>query len=180
MKEFHHILMTASVVLCSLSPFAWSQGHEKEHEAHRLKSTEVILGAIDIRLTPQRLEDNGITFEYAASIALEEGNRLYLRARAIAAAALLGGEAAQVLLNEIAGQDEHLEIRRQAIVSLSKVFGRKDPRRVHDELTALRVVCPVELQRRIDIERDWLTTLIQPPADAQGQGQTLLTVGGVQ
>ena len=162
----YRLLSATFAVLCTMISPALSQNHSHQHSTEKVDPVRVILGALDIRLTPELMDTHGITFAQAAEVALDQGAGLYLRVRALAGAAMVGEEAAHVLLKDIVEGDEHIEIRRQAIISLSRIFGRQTPRVVALELRALMPACPDSLQARIEHETAWLDTL--PSAPKQG------------
>ena len=158
-------LITAMLIMIVVHSPALSHNDVGSSGLNTMPSARIVLGALDIRLTPALLTAHGITFSTAAEVALDENANLYLRARALSGAAMVGGEAAHTLLIELARSEDHIELRRQAIISLSKVFGRQTPRQVALELSALIAVCPETLHERIQREVDWLDTLPEPSAE---------------
>ena len=121
-------------VMLILADTAWSQSPDSTELQTVEHQARLLLGAVDIQLTPQRLKALGLTFEEAASVAMDTEARLYLRVRGVSAAAMLEQEAAHTFLVHLASSNDHIEVRRQAIISLSKIFGRKSPRRISAEL----------------------------------------------
>jgi len=87
---------------------------------------EVVIAAIDIRLTPETVVESGITITLAQELALDPEATPYVRARAVSALAALGGEAARQVIEVVAVMDPHHMVRAQAYVSLARAFGPWD------------------------------------------------------
>ena len=108
-------------LLCLISLSLWWPSTLMAHP-----KAEVVLAAIDIRLTPETVVDAGITVSMAEAHALDPSASPYLRARAVSALAALGNEAARHIIEVVAQIDTHRLVRAQAYTSLARVFGPWD------------------------------------------------------
>ncbi len=89
-------------------------------------AAEVVIAAIDIRLTPEIVVESGITVTLAQDLALDPETTPYVRARAVSALAALGGEEARRVIEVVAVMDPNRMVRAQAYVSLARAFGPWD------------------------------------------------------
>lgn len=94
------------------------------------KSAELLLGAIDVLLTPENIQKAGLTEAWATAVVDDAGARRYLRARAVGALALMQTPTARARIEHAALADADDEIRIQAVISLARAFGPADREQV--------------------------------------------------
>lgn len=96
----------------------------------------MLVDAIDIPLTPETVAAAGLSEAHAAALAADPDGRRYTRVRAVGALGVLGTPSARELVERLAVTDADELVRAQALVSLSRVWGRSDREAVVDFLTA--------------------------------------------
>jgi len=121
---------------------------------------EVVIAAIDIRLTPETVVESGITVALAQRLAFDPNAKPYVRARAVSALAALGTDHARQILEIVAVMDAHEGVRAQAYVGLSRAFGPWDRAGVSSFLMEGLALDEGTVTRRIQAE---LRRLAQGP-----------------
>jgi hypothetical protein len=101
----------------------------------------VLLGAIDVPLTPETLAAAGLDEARATAVARDATARRYLRVRAAGALGVLGTDGARRTLEALAAEDADVEVRIQAVTALARVWAPRDPA-VAERLRALRTNAP--------------------------------------
>lgn len=132
--------LTALALLAALSGPAVAAPPAPTPEA------EMLLGAIDVMITPATLKQAGITEAWATAVVDDIKARRYLRARAIGALAIIGTDSARARIERAASADHDLEIRIQAVISLARAFGPADEERVNGFLKGLAPEAPEALR----------------------------------
>ncbi|MCA9537813.1 MAG: hypothetical protein KC620_02930 [Myxococcales bacterium] len=89
-------------------------------------SAELLLRAIDIPLTPERLEAAGLDEDFAAAALADAARDRYARVRALGALAVHGSPHARQLIEAAALADADEAVRAQALISLARAFGPDD------------------------------------------------------
>ncbi len=104
-------------------------------------TAELLLGAIDVPLTPEALAAAGVDEARATAVARDPARRRYLRVRAAGALGVLGTDGARRTLEALAAEDPDVEVRIQAVTALARVWAPRDPA-VAERLRALHAGAP--------------------------------------
>jgi len=86
----------------------------------------MLVDAIDIPLTPATVARAGLTESMAAALALETTGKRYTRVRAVGALGVLGTDSARRLIELLATADADEQVRVQAVISVSRIWGADD------------------------------------------------------
>lgn len=97
----------------------------------------MLVDAIDIPLTPQAVAQAGLTASMATALAADTAGKRYTRVRAVGALGIIGGDDARRLIELLATADGDEQVRIQAVVSLSRIWGADDRESVAAFLTGL-------------------------------------------
>ena len=112
----------------------------------------LLLAAIDVPLTVERLTAVGLDETYATGVLADAEASRYVRARALGALGLLGTETAKARVEGVLREDLDPELRIQAAISLARAFARVDVVGVKATLRGVVVGAPEGLRRAIEAE----------------------------
>lgn len=130
-----------ALILALLAPAVGLANEPKPSPA-----AEMLLGAIDIFLTPENIKKAGLTEAQAVTVLEDAQRKRYLRVRAVNALNLFATPTARVAIERAALQSDDYEVRRQAVVSLARGFGPGDKAGVTDALKRISQDAPVQLR----------------------------------
>lgn len=119
-------------------------------------NARLLIDAIDVPLTPETLEMAGVTEAEVAALAADPSARRYTRVRAVGALGVIGTDSARRLIELMAVGDADPQVRVQAVVSLSRIWGVDDRVEVIRFLTERLGDAPVQVDDAIVRELDRL------------------------
>ncbi len=97
----------------------------------------MLVDAIDIPLTPAAVAYAGLTESMATALAADTASKRYTRVRAVGALGIIGTDSARRLIELLATADGDAQVRVQAVISLSRIWGADDREAVVAFLTGL-------------------------------------------
>lgn len=136
-------------------------------------AVDLMLGAIDVVISPMLIAEVGLTEDYAIAVATDPAQRRYMRVRATGAVGIFGSPRARSVLLDLARHDSDFEVRVQAVTSLAHWFAEDAPGQLNAELMGIADGAPGGLQRIIirrvqQISEAWIspdtTRSHRPPA----------------
>ena len=120
--------------------------------APRPDPAAMLLGAIDVVMTPATLAASGVTEAYANRVLQDPEAGPYLRVRAAGALGILGTDTARQTLERLAEKGTGEPLRIQAVVSLARVWGPRDEAKVGSFLRRISVDAAPPLAETISAE----------------------------
>lgn len=109
---------------------------------------DLLLGSIDVVLDPMTIAAADLTEEHALAVAQDAQARRYLRVRAVGALGIFGSAQAQAALRDFAQFDLDVEVRIQAVISLTHL-GNRAPGETTAFLMGVAETAPPALERVI-------------------------------
>lgn len=129
------VLFVGSTAAQVVGPDGHAPKAPEAAEAAVPPTVRMLIDAIDIPLTPEALARVGVTEAHATALAADPAAKRYTRVRAVAALGVLGTDSARRLVELMATADADPQVRIQAVVSLSRIWGADDRAEVARFLT---------------------------------------------
>lgn len=144
MRNLIPALLSALTLVCALAADAGADDPYIPPSAGL--SADVLLKAIDIPLTAENVKQAGLTEKQALAALDDPKSRRYTRMRALSALAFLPSDTARAAIERIAKADADEVVQEQAIITLARAFGPKDPKTVRG---FLEFIAKQELTARV-------------------------------
>ena len=161
--------LVLGLMLLGASPAALAESPAPADAGLRLRS------ALDVPRTADLIRTTNLTEATATAALADAGSPRYLRLRAVSALPFFGTPTARALAERTAAEDADEVVRVQAVTSLARGFGPKDPAGVRATLRRLAATAPKAVAEALPGELAALEAAIPAPTpavtgDAHGNG----------
>ena len=159
------IIIAMSCALLTTLVFADPTHADPTHaDSTPIDDVQMLLGAIDIPLTPETMAKAGLTEARATAALAKKSETRYARMRAIGALSQFATPTAREKIEAVARGDDDVYVQRQAVAALVAGFGQTDTAGVRKLLAEIAPGAPAPVAEEIQRQRAVLNTVALPPA----------------
>lgn len=163
-----HTALALGLTLLSGAPVALAQAPAAPAAPAATDLAARLLSAMDVPLTADLIRQTGLTEAVATAALADPRSPRYVRLRAVSALPFYGTPTARALAERTAAEDADEVVRIQAVTSLARGFGPKDPVGVRATLHRLEKGAPKAVAEALPGELAAFEAAVAAPAPAPG------------